>query len=196
MAASKVFLRRVREKPAEDKTNKWYDAKYPGLRTKLNLQGRRGWPDQCYWIAGGRPFLIEFKAEGEDPRKLQAYIHEQLRNNGYDVEVHTDAAEAIAALKRRIAGAQDTAAALDLHTARLVAQAATRRADEALERFKGSAAELSAAIAEQGDTKAQGKPAGKRRGAKALEAAQVPGEGGEVLHRPAKRRPVPKSRAG
>lgn len=94
-------MRRVRESVAETKTCQWYDGL--GLqRIKLNLQGRRGWPDQQFFVPGGRPLLIEFKAEGEEPRKLQQYIHDQLRNAGYEVEVHTNAEEAIASIKRRL----------------------------------------------------------------------------------------------
>ncbi len=71
-------------------------------RTKLNLQGRRGWPDQCYWVPGGRPLLVEFKEVGEEPTKLQEHIHRELKKNGYQVEVHYEAATAIAAVRARL----------------------------------------------------------------------------------------------
>lgn len=95
-------MRRVKETKAEVKTNEWYDLRFPLMRVKLNLQGRRGWPDQEYFIPGGRPFLIEFKAEGEEPRALQSHIHRKLKEHGYDIEVHTEAAKAIAAIKSRL----------------------------------------------------------------------------------------------
>ena len=95
-------MRRVREKKAQTKANAWYDERYPDARTTLTLRGRAGWPDEVYWLPK-RPLLIEYKAEGEEPRKLQAHIHEQLRERGYEVQVHTDAAEAIAAIKKAIA---------------------------------------------------------------------------------------------
>ena len=40
------------ESACEKKVNAWYDARWPEMRTKLNLFGRRGWPDQCYWKIG------------------------------------------------------------------------------------------------------------------------------------------------
>lgn len=95
-------MRRVKETKAEDRTNEWYDLRFPLMRVKLNLQGRRGWPDQEYFIPGGKPLMIEFKAEGEEPRALQQAIHRKLKENGYEVETHTDAVEAIAAIKARL----------------------------------------------------------------------------------------------
>ena len=94
--------RRVKEKKAEKATNAWYDCRYPLARTKLNLQGRRGWPDQCYWIPGGQPVLFEYKADDEEPEALQTHIHKTLREHGYIVEVHTSAEKAIASLKAHI----------------------------------------------------------------------------------------------
>ena len=94
-------MRRVREKKAQKAVNAWYDARYPDMRTTLTLRGRRGWPDEVYWLPL-RPLLIEYKAEGEAPRKLQQYIHQNLKDQGYDIEVHVSGAEAIAALKRHI----------------------------------------------------------------------------------------------
>ena len=95
------MARIVKETVAETKTCQWYDGL--GLqRLKLNGFGRRGFPDQEFFVPGGKPFLIEFKADGEEPRKLQAYIHKQLKEAGYDIEVHTNHLEAIAAIKRRL----------------------------------------------------------------------------------------------
>ena len=91
----------VRERKAQTATNTWADA--VGIpRTTLTLRGRRGWPDEVYWVPGGRPLLIEFKAEGEEPRKLQLYIHTLLRQNGYEIQAHYKAAEAINAIKTHI----------------------------------------------------------------------------------------------
>lgn len=96
------FVRRDKEKKAEKAVNAWYDVTVPHMRTKLNLQGRRGWPDQCYWLPGG-PLLIEFKTEDEEPRKLQLHIHKRLRDDGYQIETHTDPTAAIASIRRRLA---------------------------------------------------------------------------------------------
>lgn len=98
-------MRRIRETKAEKKANEWYDLRFPLMRVKLNLQGRRGYPDQLYFIPGGKPFLIEFKAVGEEPRPLQAHIHQKLKEHGYDIEVHTEADAAIAAIRQRVESA-------------------------------------------------------------------------------------------
>lgn len=57
------------------------------LNIKLNGEGHPGWPDYVFWLAGGRPLLIEFKRPGGKPRPLQLLVHEQLRKRGYRVEV-------------------------------------------------------------------------------------------------------------
>jgi hypothetical protein len=94
-------MRRVREKKAQVRANDWAESR--GIpHTTLTLRGRRGWPDEIFWLPF-RPLLIEFKAEGEEPRKLQLYVHEQLRSLGYDIEVHTSETEAIASLKEHYA---------------------------------------------------------------------------------------------
>jgi hypothetical protein len=54
------------------------------LALKLNILGRRGWPDRLYLYAG-RVLFIEFKRPGEKPRKLQEYIHDRIRRQGFDV---------------------------------------------------------------------------------------------------------------
>lgn len=203
--AANVFTRRVKEKKAEKAVNQWYDPQFPALRTKMNLQGRRGWPDQCYWIPGGSPFLIEFKADDAEPGTLQTFIHESLKKNGYDIEVHTDAAEAISSLKRRIAEGRSGLAPRSpgdkavLGAAKLapafgkeVAVEAIRRGDEALVKFKRSLDDLSAAV----DRHAGGAAAGPRRArpkaeAAKVEPAQVPGPGGEVRRRARRRGTLP-----
>ncbi len=93
-------MRRAPESAAERAVNAWYDNNVPCLRTKLNLHGRRGWPDQCYWLPHA-PLLIEFKAEGEAPRRLQQHIHDKLRKAGYEVIECRTAQEAIEAIKIR-----------------------------------------------------------------------------------------------
>ncbi len=69
------------------------------LSTKMNLIGRRGWPDRCFWLPGGRPLFIEFKRQGQVPTSLQAHTHEQLRAAGYRVEVVDDAAQGVELLE-------------------------------------------------------------------------------------------------
>lgn len=63
------------------------------LHLKLNVQGRRGWPDRLFMIKGGRPLLIEFKKLGKKPRRLQQHILLQLKELDYDVQ-YADTAEA------------------------------------------------------------------------------------------------------
>jgi hypothetical protein len=72
---------------------------------KLNLQGRRNWPDRCFFILGGKPALIEFKRLGKKPRPAQAYILRTLKGLGYDVCVAETFAEAIAWLEDCVARA-------------------------------------------------------------------------------------------
>ena len=82
------------EGPIEDRVVKW--ARSKGIEvTKMNLRGRRSWPDRCFWIEGGRPVLIEFKRPGEGPNPNQAAIIAKLKELGYIVEVFDDSDEAI-----------------------------------------------------------------------------------------------------
>lgn len=57
------------------------------IHLKLNVFGRRGWPDRIFIYPGPRVMFIEFKRLGEKPRKLQEYIHARLRHFGCRVEV-------------------------------------------------------------------------------------------------------------
>lgn len=55
-------------------------AKSLGMLTlKLNVKGQAGWPDHIY-IWNGHTWYVEYKAPGQKPRPLQAYIHQQLRD--------------------------------------------------------------------------------------------------------------------
>ena len=62
------------------------------LHTKLNIQGRRGWPDRVFWVRGGLPLFIEFKRPGERPTKLQQHVLGQLNGLNYEAR-WTDKAE-------------------------------------------------------------------------------------------------------
>lgn len=100
---------------------------------KMNGMGSRSWPDRVFFLPGkngekkqtgpswwndialklphftpedgpdGRLFFIEFKRPGEEPTPLQWDTINSLRAAGFDVEVHDNAEEAIAALQRRLA---------------------------------------------------------------------------------------------
>lgn len=66
----------MREQRIEDwLTSKLSEAGF--LHLKINVMGRRGWPDHFYF-GFGRVFLIEYKAPGEKPRPLQDYVIRQL----------------------------------------------------------------------------------------------------------------------
>lgn len=88
------------ESSVENKVVRWAERR--GLEfVKLNLTGRRGYPDRLFFIPGGRPFLLELKRPGEKPEKLQQYQIARLRKKGYDVEWTDSAEQAIAWLKER-----------------------------------------------------------------------------------------------
>ena len=89
------------ESVAERRVVAWAD-KHGILHTKLNLQGRRHWPDRCFWLPGGRPLLIEFKRVGAGPTEAQKHLHNQLAIRDYEVFVTDDAEKAIARLMIRI----------------------------------------------------------------------------------------------
>ena len=74
------------EKEVEKEVVAWW-TKRGGLQIKLNILGRRGWPDRIFFPVGGKPVLIEFKRVNEDARALQAYVHGELRARGYVVYV-------------------------------------------------------------------------------------------------------------
>lgn len=71
-------------------------------QTKLVTPGDTGWPDRIFWLPGGRPFLIEFKAPGEEPTPLQQHRIGHLKKLGYDVEVHDDEDTALQAIRKRL----------------------------------------------------------------------------------------------
>jgi hypothetical protein len=81
---------RVLEKKVEQDTVDWWEGSCCGVQVKLNLHGRRGWPDRLFLDYGGRAVFIEFKRIDEDARELQTYIHKLLRKRGFEIYVcHT-----------------------------------------------------------------------------------------------------------
>lgn len=79
-------------------------AEYGVANTKLVKA--TGYPDRLFWVPGGRPLLIEFKRLNEAPRKYQKYIHANLRELGYDVEVHDTIEGAVEAVRRALEAAR------------------------------------------------------------------------------------------
>lgn len=59
------------------------------IPVRINVVGRKGWPDYGYGYAG-RMCFIEYKRPGEKPEPLQAYVHKILRDQGFDVFVIDD----------------------------------------------------------------------------------------------------------
>ncbi len=68
---------------------------------KLNLQGRRGYPDRLVLLPRGRSVFVELKVPGKDLSVLQKYIHDILRRLGHDVQTFDDADEAIEYIQTR-----------------------------------------------------------------------------------------------
>jgi hypothetical protein len=70
--------------------------------TKLNLLGNRSWPDRCFWLAGGRPLLMEFKRLGKRPRAQQKAKIVRLTRLGYDAHCVDRKEDGINILKNAI----------------------------------------------------------------------------------------------
>lgn len=71
----------------EEKVVEYAVVKYSCMVLKLNVWGRRGWPDRLFLLPGPKMIFIEFKRASEEPRKLQEYVHGRLRALGFRVEV-------------------------------------------------------------------------------------------------------------
>lgn len=83
-----VKVKKVLEGYTQGEVGAWARHDLGLLACKLSTIAQRSFPDFCFFIPGGRPLLIEFKATGKEATKAQADIHEQLRAKGYDVETH------------------------------------------------------------------------------------------------------------
>jgi hypothetical protein len=58
-----------------------------GMCLKLLTDYVTGLPDRMVLLPGGRMFFVELKTTGKKPRKIQLYMHEALRNLGFEVYV-------------------------------------------------------------------------------------------------------------
>lgn len=72
------------------------------LALKMEIPGWVNWPDRQVLLGHGYTFFIEFKREGEEPRRGQLHRHRELRKAGYNVYVCCTLAEALEALEREI----------------------------------------------------------------------------------------------
>jgi hypothetical protein len=75
---------------------------------KFSPQGVRGYPDRVILWEGGHTLFVEFKRKGQKPRKLQEYIHNQLRACGFKVLVHDDKDECLDEVKREVLATRGT----------------------------------------------------------------------------------------
>lgn len=68
------------------------------LPIRINVVGRKGWPDYGYGYKGHMCF-IEFKRPGERPEPLQEHVHQILRAELFPVFVVSNADYGITLLK-------------------------------------------------------------------------------------------------
>lgn len=55
------------------------------MHLKLNVRGRRGWPDHIYVFPGDLTLFVEFKRLGKEPEPIQAYTIAELEARGAHV---------------------------------------------------------------------------------------------------------------
>jgi hypothetical protein len=75
-----------------------YAEAFGAVALKLNVQGRRGWPDRMILFPKGQLLFIEFKRPGEKPAPIQKEVHAQLRRFGFDIAVIDSTDKGIAAV--------------------------------------------------------------------------------------------------
>lgn len=83
-----IFVKKLLEGYIQGKVVSWARHDLGILACKLATRAQRSFPDFIFFIPGGRPLCIEFKATGAKATQAQADIHQQLRAKGYDVETH------------------------------------------------------------------------------------------------------------
>jgi hypothetical protein len=83
-----------------NKLNQWAVSEGIDMEVlKLNVKGRRGWPDRLITCEGGLAIFVEMKRPGEQPRALQSYVHQRLRKMGFTVKVYDEVELALEELK-------------------------------------------------------------------------------------------------
>ena len=58
-----------------------------GLCIKLLTNHFLGLPDRMVLLPGGKIYFVELKSTGQKPRKIQALVHNKLRDLGFTVLV-------------------------------------------------------------------------------------------------------------
>lgn len=72
----------MQEKTVEAYLVKQVAERLKGKALKWVSPGNNGVPDRLVVVPGGRVYFVELKAPGKVPRKLQTYMHEQIREMG------------------------------------------------------------------------------------------------------------------
>lgn len=57
-----------------------------GLYLKFSSPGTNGVPDRIVLLKG-QMYFVELKAPGKKPRKLQSFIHDEIRSQGFEVHI-------------------------------------------------------------------------------------------------------------
>jgi hypothetical protein len=77
----------------------------PSIPLKMARGVDSGRPDDLFLIPFGVPLFIEFKWEGWELEPKQEYWHRVLRDLGYEVQVHNNIDEALAAIAAKVVAA-------------------------------------------------------------------------------------------
>lgn len=73
----------------------------PSIKLEPPLGSNTGWPDRLFFMPGGKPFLLEFKAPGEEPTEKQHQMMDMLISLGYDVAWTDNKQDALQAIFER-----------------------------------------------------------------------------------------------
>lgn len=73
------------------------------MRNHKGPGAEAGWPDDFFFLPGGRLYMVEFKRPGEVASKLQEHRINDLKRQGYDVSVHDSTEAAVEAIHSRCA---------------------------------------------------------------------------------------------
>lgn len=88
-------------KQVEGPVVKW--AKDNGwLTLKINVLGKRGFPDHFFFTYPRVLVMIEFKAPGKKPSAIQGYVHRLFLKLGWVVHVVSTKEQGIAILQREM----------------------------------------------------------------------------------------------
>ena len=75
----------MRESKVEQELKKKVE-QLEGLYLKFNSPGTNGVPDRIVLLKG-QMYFVELKAPGKKPRKLQSFIHNEIRSQGFEVHI-------------------------------------------------------------------------------------------------------------